>query len=389
MSPVGAGRRPVTRYRYVDFAARAQAGFRNHVVAVESVPDLVARYGAEECYASVFRFSADILLYLEEQRVAGRPSVAGYDGRVWTPFLPLDIDAHPPETTLDAALELARRTYALLVERWQVPAAAVHPYFRGSKGFHLLLDTRACCRVSPSGELHRILSHLRLEILTALPDAARPLFDLAIGDKVRLLRLPNTRHAGSGLFKIPLAADELLAADVESIRALARAPRPLTRVAAGGLVPLEPVAPAPALVERFERARRAVRRARTPHPYRQAAPPAAAEAALCAARRAIWQADVAPGGRNNAAIRLASAFRLAGYDRDETAALLREWAARQRRPLPAGELSAVVASAYARPYPYTYGCHDEVIRAACPFADRLGDCPDYRAGHPRAQRDPA
>ena len=92
----------------------------------------------------------------------------------------------------------------------------------------------------------------------------------------------------------------------------------------------------------------------------------------------------APGGRNNAAIRLASAFRLAGCDRDQTAALLHDWAARQRQPLPARELDAVVDSAYARPYPYTYGCHDEVIRAACPFAGRLGDCPDYRAGHPRA-----
>lgn len=380
MSAAG-GSRPATRYRYVDFAARAQVGFRNHVVAVDEVPDLVARCGAEECYASVFRFSADILLYLAEQRVAGRPSVAGYDGRVWTPFLPLDIDAHPPETRLEAALELARRTWDLLVERWQVPAAAVHAYFSGGKGFHLLLDTRACGRVAPSGDLHRVLSRLRLEILAALPDAARPLFDLAIGDKVRLLRLPNTRHAGSGLFKVPLAADELRRAGVDDIRALARAPRPLTRVAAAGLVPLEAVAPVPALVERFERARRAARRGRAPHPYRRAAPPAAPEAALCAARLAMWRADVAPGGRNNAAIRLASAFRLAGYGRDETAALLRDWAARQRRPLPARELDAVTDSAYARPYPYTYGCHDEVVRAACPFAGRLGECPDYRAGH--------
>jgi hypothetical protein len=94
------------------------------------------------------------------------------------------------------------------------------------------------------------------------------------------------------------------------------------------------------------------------------------------------------GGRNNAAIRLASAFRLAGYGRAATAALLRDWAARQRQPLSARELEAVAASAHARPYPYTYGCHDEVIRAACPFAGRLGECPDYRAGHPRAERDP-
>lgn len=32
-----------TRYRYVDFAARAQPGFRNHLVRVDEVPGLVER----------------------------------------------------------------------------------------------------------------------------------------------------------------------------------------------------------------------------------------------------------------------------------------------------------------------------------------------------------
>ena len=74
----------------------ALPGFRNHVVPIDEVPTLVARYGADECYASIFCFSEDILLYLAEQRVDGRPSVAGYDGKVWAPFLPLDIDAKSP-----------------------------------------------------------------------------------------------------------------------------------------------------------------------------------------------------------------------------------------------------------------------------------------------------
>jgi hypothetical protein len=46
----------MTTFRWVDFAARAQPGFRNHVVTVDEVPALVARFGAEECYASIFRF---------------------------------------------------------------------------------------------------------------------------------------------------------------------------------------------------------------------------------------------------------------------------------------------------------------------------------------------
>jgi hypothetical protein len=375
-----------TRYRYVDFAARAQPGFRNHVVTVDEVAPLIERWGADECYASIFRFSADILLYLAEHRVAGRPSIAGYDGPIWAPFLPLDIDAHPPASGLTDALALARRTYALLVDRWRVAPAAVHVYFSGAKGFHILLDTRAAGRVVAARNLHRIFVRVRLAILEQLPAAARPLFDLVIGDKVRLLRLPNTRHAGSGLFKVALSAEELRVSPADAILALARAPRPLTRVAAAGLEPLEPVAAAPALVERFERARRALRRERGAHPYGLGTPPSDVHSALCAARLAMWNADLAPGNRNNAVIRLASAFRLAGYAHAQTLDLLHGWSARQSHPLPAEEIERVVRSAYARAYPYTYGCHDQVIRSYCPYAGHLQDCSDFRTGHPRSER---
>jgi len=81
-----------TRFRNADFAAAGQSGFRNHVVPVEEVAELVDRYGAYECYASLFHFSDDIFLYLAENRENGQPSIAGYDGRMWAPFSP-DIDA--------------------------------------------------------------------------------------------------------------------------------------------------------------------------------------------------------------------------------------------------------------------------------------------------------
>ncbi len=380
-SPARAG-----RYRLVDFAARAQPGFRNHVVAVEEVPALIERWGAEECYASIFRFSADVLLFLAEHRVDGRPSIAGYDGRVWAPFLPLDIDAHPPASTLADALDVARRVYSLLIDRWQVPATALHPYFSGAKGFHLLIDTRAAGRVVPARDLHRVFARLRLAVLEQLPAAARPLFDLVIGDKVRLLRLPNTRHAASGLFKVALTPEELHGCSADQMCDLARARRPLPRVTAAGLEPLEPVAAAPVLAEEFAHARRALRRERGAHPYAFGTPPAAAEEALCAARRAMWSADVSPGRRNNVAIRLASAFRLAGCSRPQSLALLQEWAGRQTQPLPTEEIERVVHSAYARAYAYTYGCHDQVIRSFCPYTGRLDDCSDYRTRHPRSER---
>jgi len=223
-----------------------------------------------------------------------------------------------------------------------------------------------------------------LELLRGLPDTVRPLFDLSIGDKVRLLRLPNTRHRGSGLYKVALAPDELHSANIEDIRILARTPRSLPRVCAGGLLPAESVDVARPAAEIFQRARRALRRARGAHPYRLVSPPALPGEALCAARQAMWQSHIPPGRRNNAAIRLASAFRLAGYTQEQTRLLLLDWNVRRHISLPEQELRAVVHSAYARPYPYAYGCHDEVIRAFCPYVGHLADCDDYREQHPRS-----
>jgi hypothetical protein len=374
-----------TRYRYVDFAARGQAGFRNRIVTVDEVAAAVSEYGANECYASVFRFADDVLLYLSEHRVDGRPSIAGFDGKVWAPFVPIDIDAQPP-ATLDDALMLARQAYRLLVERWEMAPAAVHPYFSGAKGFHLLLDVRAFGKVSAGGDLHRLFSRVRLALLRGLPPAARHLFDLAIGDKTRLLRLPNTRHAGSGLYKIALAADELLSASMGEIVELARAPRRLARVTAAGLVPTEVVSAAPAACAVLAQCRRALQRSRGAHPYQLGTPPADPVDALCAARLALWQRSIAPGNRNNVAIRLASAFRLAGYARIRTLELLREWNQRRAIGLPEREIHGVVTSAYAPPFPYSYGCHDEVIRSVCPFVGHWNECEDYRDGTSRAGR---
>jgi len=374
------GRR--TRYRFVDFAAAAQPGFRNHVVPLDDVPRLLAQYEADECYASIFCFSDEALLYLVEHRVDGRPSIAGYDGKVWAAFLALDIDAGPKN--LHTALDVTRQTHRLLTQRWEVPPAALHVYFSGAKGFHLLLDTRVFGRLTPARDLPAIFSRLRLAVLRWLPDTARPLFDLSIGDKVRLLRLPNTRHRGSGLYKVALTADELDNSTIEDVCAAARTPRPLPRVCAGGLLPVEPVEVAAPAAEMLHRVRRALRRARGPHPYGMVAPPAAAEVALCAARQAMWQAHIPAGQRNNAAIRLASAFRLGGFTHQQTQQLLFEWNAHRQIGLAEAELRAVVHSAYARPYPYAYGCHDEVIRAFCPYVGHLADCDDYREQHPRS-----
>lgn len=378
---------PKRRFRFVDCAATAAPGFRNHVLPVERVDEFFDRFGPEDCFASIFFFSEEVLLYLAEHTVNGHPSIAGFDGRVWAAFLPLDIDAEPTPSGLNAALALTRQTYAFLEQRWQIPESAIHVYFSGHKGFHLMVDTRVFGRVAPSGDLHRILSLLRIQLWNSLRVGAGPArFDLAIGDKVRLLRLANSRHRQSGLYKVPLSREELFSISVHDILAIARSPRTDARTQYRGLLPCDRVDAVEAAVHAFWRARRTARRGRR-HPYHLPQPPSEVLQALCAARQQMLQSDIPKGMRNNVAIRLASAFRRAGYSRAETTQFLSEWNLRLATPLPQRELQSVIRSAYARPFPYAYGCHDEVIRLYCPFREHLMSCEVYRNQHPERSAD--
>lgn len=374
----------IRRYRLVDFAAVRQPHFRNHVVAVEQVPALLERYGPDDCFCSIFFFSHEVLLYQQEHRVGGRPSLAGYDGPVWAPFLPFDIDGHESARGAEQALALTQATCALLRERWRIPVEALHVYFSGSKGFHVQVDTRVFGRVAPAADLHRVFSHLRLEVARHLPEFAEARFDLSIGDKVRLLRLPNSRHSRSGLFKVALSLDELDQLTPPDIRRLAQEPRPLSRALYGGLLPALAVRSTPEAVQLMRRARGRARR-RRPHPYLLPTPPRTLEEALCPARQAMFTGNVPVGFRNNVAIRLASALRRSGYDQGFTQQLLLDWNRRLPHPLLEREVLSVIRSAFARPFPYNYGCHDEVIRSFCPYRDSLLDCPIYRQQHARAE----
>jgi hypothetical protein len=124
------------KFNLVDFAAHYQKGFRNHIVSIDEVPALVESFKRYGCYATYFFYSNELLTHMSAQESA--PTIAGYQGKVWAPFFPIDLD-HPD---LLPALEAARRLTAFLLERWQIDSSAIQIYFSGSKGFHLMLDTR-------------------------------------------------------------------------------------------------------------------------------------------------------------------------------------------------------------------------------------------------------
>jgi Primase C terminal 1 (PriCT-1) len=366
------------KFNLVDFAAHYQTGFRNHIVPIDEVPALVESFKRYGCYATYFFYADEVLTYMSAQAEASAPTIAGYEGKVWAPFLPIDLD-HPD---LAPALEAARHLSGLLLERWQVDPNAVQIYFSGAKGFHLMLDTRVFGKILPSKNLPLLFDSLRRHLALEIPEPLRDTVDLAIKDRLRLLRLPNTVHEKSRLYKVRLSLDELRRLDPATIRERARTLRELTLTDETGFLSHADVKENLAAAQLFQQVRRQLKKlTRKPFAYRFRRPADLAQLEFpCAALQTIWESHIEPGYRNNCAIRLASGLRLLGLTEDEAGDKLFEWNERNTIGLPSDELHNVVRSAYQRRFPYRFSCRDTILRRFCPLLD-YGSCLKFVAVH--------
>ena len=355
------------KFHLVDFAAHYQKGFRNHVVPISEVPALVESFDRYGCYATYFFYSDEVLSYMSAQARNSSPSISGYEGKVWAPFFPIDLD----HQELTPALEAARLLISVFAERWAIDPNALQVYFSGAKGFHLMLDTRLFGKILPSKNLPPIFDSMRRHLAQELPQPLRETVDLTIKDRVRLLRLPNTVHEKSKLHKVILSLDELRRMTAEEIRSHARLRRELTLTDETGFLSRAAVGENREAARFYQRIHRQIKIVtRRPFAYRFHGPVDLARIAFpCAGAQAIWQSHIEPGQRNNCAIRLASELRLLGLSADEAREKLLEWNERNDIELPAEELSSVVRSAYQHRFPYRFSCRDEILRQFCPLPD--------------------
>ena len=165
-----------------------------------------------ECYLSAFQFGDDFKAYLKLH-----DTTKGFDGLCWARWLWFDIDR---ASDLQAALVDARKLAAFIVERYGLDGDELLAFFSGSKGFHLGLPLSLCGTLLPSADFNRVCRRLA----EGLADLAGVAIDVAVYDKVRLFRAPNSTHPKTGLRKRWLTFDELLGLKVERVIEFAREP---------------------------------------------------------------------------------------------------------------------------------------------------------------------
>ncbi len=360
------------RYHLVEFAAQHQKGFRNHIVPLQEIPHLIQSYKNYECHASCFFFPPEILTYMEMHLNKGRPSIGGYDGKVWATFLAFDLDSQDLEKALDQARIFAN----MLFSHCGLNAEDCLIYFSGAKGFHFMLDTRVLGHITPSKNLHITFSQFRKEILLQMPEIEQNIFDLTIKDKVRLLRLPNTKNQKTQKYKVQLLPEELFQFSTKDILEKATYPHELHFTDDSGLVSrIKHIDENPTLSRIFYRSKRVVRQI-TKKPFRypiKAKLGKDPEVFLCPGMLQILHSSIEKGFRNNCAIRLVSEFRRNGLNQEDSEKLMHSWNHKQRVGLSDKELNNIITSAYFHSYPYHYSCSDAIIQSFCPLKN-IEDC---------------
>jgi len=363
-------------YTLVDFAASHQKGFRNNVISIEEVPSLVEKYKRFECYTTMFCYDKEILEYMKRNVRNDRASVAGYSGKVWTPFFVMDIDSE----RLEEALAVSRELVSYSLKYWDLSQESLLVYFSGSAGFHILVDTRVFGKVEPSENLHLVFSQMRKEITRQAKVKKRDAVDYAIKDKVRLLRVVNTINAKSGLYKVQLNLEEIFKCSVEDITNKAKKAQPIYFTDSVGLVSTESdIRESEEAKKIFQHALRQIKNRKlkpvaTDYSLKNIEDPSKV---LCKARERIWNSHIRKGYRNNTAVRLIAQFRLSGFSKGKVTKLIVLWNKKNEINLPTEELLKSVESVYNSSISYSYGCNDEILRKFCPFEDK-SKCKDYR-----------
>jgi len=176
------------------------------------------------------------------------------------------------------------------------------------------------------------------------PNAVR----LSGGHWPNLWRLPNTRHAGTGLYKVPLTLHELLHCSADEIKQLALQPRSCYFTDQTGLLPTHPVRPGPDAVDIYQRCRTgdSTIQPNTSNKHMALEHRGKVEPGLSPAERAIYEQGVPEGSRVQGISRLAARMRAAGYAQPHTEATPIAFNRRNRPPLPDQKIHQIVSATY-------------------------------------------
>jgi hypothetical protein len=296
---------------YCEYAIGLQN--RNKIV---SVSEFKLSGQREEVYRSVFLFDSSIKTWVDRTH-----SVTGFSGPHCADAIPFDFDGPNREEVKSEVKNFVGYLTAIL----EVPLDYLRLSFSGNKGFHVVIPIEAFVSdPKPSTNFWQVVKAVAEELAHDFKFADRKIYEVK-----RLFRVLNTINKKSGLYKIPLAFQELQSLTIDEIRDLAKKPREIEQF------PLSEISPVSSLSELWTKWYR--------HDFTE---PKKSEKQDSDIIRLL--AGVREGERNNAMIRLAGMYLAAGLSESITLATLETINKQNEPPLGDNELQSLVHRAFQR-----------------------------------------
>lgn len=168
-----------------------------------------------EYYISYFPFDKSILDY-----VAIHKTVKDHKGKHFCPYILIDVDN---DTDVAESKSRALDIITRLQSEYDLSPEDLSIYFSGNKGFHIVINLNSFGSPEPNEEMGSIIKSIAVELCGPIK------IDVVIYENHRLMRVENSLHAKSDLYKIQLSYNELFGFSIEEIRALAKVPRTFNR----------------------------------------------------------------------------------------------------------------------------------------------------------------
>lgn len=306
------------------------ANNRNRVIGIRTLKEAIPTDGADH-YAVMFRYESKLAEYVEEHG-----SVKGHDLPHYPDYISFDIDEKDD-------LEKAQSSTLNLLEKLEdlgIGQDLINLYFSGAKGFHVQVPA-SIFDVAPHTNNAKFMKNLCAHIAGDIK------LDLAIYDKNRLFRLPNTKNSKSGLFKVWIAPTMLLAG-TDVLLKYAKTPQEIKSVGNNH-------APRPNLVDLWKKAQVAKERQAVIGAASTVEVPKYAKACI----HRIMQ-GVTDGMIHNSAFRIANHFHKQGFPANVIKGILEGWG--PLNEVPAVEDFRRMAEEAGE---YDFGCNDDILKSFC------------------------
>jgi hypothetical protein len=97
---------------------------------------------------------------------------------------------------------------------YAIPEKLLHIFYSGKKGVHIIVPS-VIMGIEPDKHLNEYFKFMAEDIASKVPNGT---LDTRIYDRRRLFRMPNSRHRDTGLYKVPLSADEVRNLTLDEIK---------------------------------------------------------------------------------------------------------------------------------------------------------------------------